>query len=318
MSSQSSPSSSDKPVRLMEAYQAPRGGNRTVRRFLKHRGAVMGAFLLGFMLIYVVLGSLLFTEADANYNDTSRRLQPPSAEHLMGTDNIGRDVFARTVYGGQISLLIGLMAVVVAVGIGTLVGVVSGYFGGWIDVLLMRLTEAMLSIPTLLFLLLVSNIFGGRVPQLQLLGRTFSGSVVVIIVIIGLTSWMSLSRIVRSLVLSLKETEFILAARALGASDLRIIISHVMPNIIAPVVVSATLGVGNAILSESYISFLGVGVGAPTATWGNILEGARQFFEQAPWLWVFPGTLILMTVMGINFLGDGLRDALDPRSDKSV
>jgi peptide/nickel transport system permease protein len=142
--------------------------------------------------------------------------------------------------------------------------------------------------------------------------------VVVIIVIIGLTSWMSLSRIVRSLVLSLKETEFILAARALGASDLRIIVSHVMPNIVAPVVVSATLGVGNAILSESYISFLGVGVGAPTATWGNILEGARQFFEQAPWLWIFPGTLILMTVMGINFLGDGLRDALDPRSDKSV
>jgi peptide/nickel transport system permease protein len=318
MSSQSSPSPSDKPVRLLDARESPRGGNRAFRRFLKHRGAVMGAFLLGFMLIYVVLGSLLFTEADANYNDTRRRLQPPSTDHVMGTDNIGRDVFARTVYGGQISLLIGLMAVVVAVGIGTLFGVLSGYFGGWIDVLLMRLTEAMLSIPTLLFLLLVSNIFGGRVPQIQFFGRTFSGSVVVIIVIIGLTSWMSLSRIVRSLVLSLKETEFILAARALGASDLRIIVSHVMPNIVAPVVVSATLGVGNAILSESYISFLGVGVGAPTATWGNILEGARQFFEQAPWLWIFPGTLILMTVMGINFLGDGLRDALDPRSDKSV
>jgi len=295
-----------------------KGSNRALKRFLKHRGAVVGAILLGFMVVYVIFGSLLFDEAYANFNNTKLRLLPPSADHIMGTDNIGRDIFARTVYGGQISLMIGLLAMVVSVGIGTLVGVVTGYFGGWIDVVLMRLTEAMLSIPTLLFLLLISNIFGGRVPQIQFIGRTFSGSVVVIIIIIGLTSWMGLARIVRSLVLSLKETEFIIAARALGAPDYHIILSHILPNIVAPLVVSATLGVGNAILAESYISFLGVGVGAPTATWGNILEGARKFFEQAPWLWVAPGLLILLTVMGINFLGDGLRDALDPRSDKAV
>jgi peptide/nickel transport system permease protein len=312
-------SATDKPIRLLgDSKDMGKGSNRAFKRFMKHRGAVAGAFLLGFIVIYVVFGSLLFDEAYANFNDTKQRLLPPSVEHIMGTDNIGRDIFARTVYGGQISLLIGLMAVIVSVGIGVLVGVVTGYFGGWIDVVLMRLTEAMLSIPTLLFLLLISNIFGGRVPQIQFIGRTFSGSVVVIIVIIGLTSWMGLARIVRSLVLSLKETEFILAARALGAPHHTIILSHILPNIVAPVVVSATLGVGNAILSESYISFLGVGVGAPTATWGNILEGARQFFEQAPWLWLAPGMLILLTVMGINFLGDGLRDALDPRSDKSV
>jgi len=311
-------SASDKPIRLGATTDTGKSPNRALKRFLKHRGAVFGAILLGFVIIYVVFGSLLFDEAYANYNDTSRRLQAPSADHIMGTDNIGRDIFARTVYGGQISVLIGVLAVTVSISIGVLVGVITGYFGGWIDVLLMRLTEAMLSIPTLLLLLLISNIFGARVPQIQLIGRTFSGSVIVIIVIIGLTSWMGLARIVRSLVLSLKETEFILAARALGAPDYRIIFSHILPNIIAPVVVSATLGVGNAILSESYISFLGVGVGAPTATWGNILEGARQFFEQAPWLWIAPGTLILLTVMGINFLGDGLRDALDPRSDKSV
>ncbi len=312
-------SASDKPIRLLGNSNDPnKSPNRALKRFLKHRGAVAGAMMLGFMAVYVILGSILFDEAYANYNDTKLRLLPPSAEHIMGTDNIGRDIFARTVYGGQISLLIGILAVVVSVGIGTLIGVVTGYFGGWIDVVLMRLTEAMLSIPTLLFLLMISKIFGGKVPQIQFIGRTFSGSVVVIIIIIGLTSWMGLARIVRSLVLSLKETEFIIAARALGAPHYRIILSHILPNILAPVVVSATLGVGNAILAESYISFLGVGVGAPTATWGNILEGARQFFEAAPWLWLAPGLLILLTVMGINFLGDGLRDALDPRSDKAV
>ncbi|MBK8139130.1 MAG: ABC transporter permease [Chloroflexi bacterium] len=290
--------------------------NRAFKRFLQHRGAVAGAVLLILMVVYVTLGSLLFSEAYANFNDTKLRLLPPSAEHPFGTDNIGRDVFARTVYGGQISLLIGLASVTLAVTIGVTVGLLTGYYGGWIDTVLMRLTEAMLSIPTLLFLLLMANVFGGRFPQIVLLGRTFSGSVLVIIIIIGLTSWMYLARIVRSLILSLKETEFIIAARAIGAPDYRIIFSHLLPNIVAPVIVTATLGVANGILSESYISFLGVGVGPPTATWGNILDGSRQFFDSAPWLWLAPGTLIVLTVMSINFLGDGLRDALDPRSDK--
>jgi peptide/nickel transport system permease protein len=305
-----------KPVSLGMERDQSRTQNRAVRRFLKHRGAVAGAVMLALIIAYVTLGSLLFSEAYANFNDSKQRLLPPSAEHPFGTDNIGRDIFARTVYGGQISLLIGLASVIVSVTIGVTVGLLTGYYGGLVDSVLMRVTEAMLSIPTLLFLLLMANVFGGRFPQINLLGRTFSGSVIVIVVIIGLTSWMYLARIVRSLVLSLKETEYVMAARAIGAADARIIITHLLPNMVAPIIVSATLGVAGGILQESYISFLGVGVGPPTATWGNILDGAKQFFETAPWLWLAPGTLIVLTVMSINFLGDGLRDALDPRSDK--
>lgn len=305
-----------KPVSLSMERDQNRTQNRAVRRFLKHRGAVAGAVMLALIIAYVTLGSLLFSESYANYNDSKQRLLPPSAEHPFGTDNIGRDIFARTVYGGQISLLIGLASVIVSVTIGVTVGLLTGYYGGLVDSVLMRVTEAMLSIPTLLFLLLMANVFGGRFPQINLLGRTFSGSVIVIVVIIGLTSWMYLARIVRSLVLSLKETEYVMAARAIGAADARIIITHLLPNMVAPIIVSATLGVAGGILQESYISFLGVGVGPPTATWGNILDGAKQFFETAPWLWLAPGTLIVLTVMSINFLGDGLRDALDPRSDK--
>jgi peptide/nickel transport system permease protein len=305
-----------KPVSLGIDQDRSGSQNRAVRRFLKHRGAVAGAVMLALIIAYVTLGSLLFSESYANYNNSKQRLLPPSAEHPFGTDNIGRDVFARTVYGGQISLLIALASVIVSVTIGVTVGLLTGYYGGWVDSGLMRVTEAMLSIPTLLFLLLMANVFGGRFPQINLFGRTFSGSVIVIVVIIGLTSWMYLARIVRSLVLSLKETEYVMAARAIGAADARIILTHLLPNMVAPIIVSATLGVAGGILQESYISFLGVGVGPPTATWGNILDGAKQFFETAPWLWLAPGTLIVLTVMSINFLGDGLRDALDPRSDK--
>lgn len=306
-----------KPISLDNTSMQRKGKSRALRRFLRHRGAVAGAVMLTLVILYVTLGSLLFTESYANFNDTKNRLRPPSVEHAFGTDNIGRDVFARTIYGGQISLLIALSSVTLSVLIGVTVGTVTGYYGGWIDAILMRITEAMLSIPTLLFLLLMANIFGGRFPQMVILGRTFSGSVLVIIFIIGITSWMYLARIVRSLILSLKETEFVVAARAIGAPNARIIISHLLPNIVAPVVVTATLGVAGSILQESYISFLGVGVGPPTATWGNILDGARQFFDTAPWLWIAPGTLIVITVMSINFLGDGLRDALDPHTDKS-
>jgi peptide/nickel transport system permease protein len=203
-----------------------------------------------------------------------------------------------------------------SVTVGVTVGILSGYYGGWVDSILMRITEAFLSIPQLLILLVLANFLGGKIPNMDILGREFSGSLIVIIAIIGLTSWMYLSRIVRSTVLSLKETEFVLAARAIGASDLRIIFSHLLPNTLAPVIVAATLGVANAILSEAYISFLGLGVKPPTATWGTMLNDARQEFESAPWLWFYPGLLILFTVLSINFVGDGLRDAVDPRSRK--
>lgn len=286
---------------------------RTLNRFLRHRVAVVGLVVLIAIVLFVTFGALWYSEADANYNDTKRSLLAPNAEFPLGTDTIGRNILARIIYGGQISMLIGVTAVTVSVLVGTTVGVFSGYFGGVVDSLLMRFTEAMLSIPSLLLLLVMAKFFSGRIPQQEFLGRTFSGSVIVIVVIIGLTSWMYLARIVRSAVLSIRETEYVMAAQALGATHRRIILAHILPNTLAPVIVAATLGVASAILSEAYISFLGVGVQPPTATWGNMLEGSRRYIDDAPWLWIFPGLMIVLTVMSINFVGDGLRDALDPR-----
>ncbi|MBU0492377.1 MAG: ABC transporter permease [Chloroflexi bacterium] len=284
------------------------------RRFRRHRMALFGVAVLLVLILYSFGGSLFFTEAFANHTDTKLRLQSPSAEHVFGTDTVGRDILARTIYGGQISLLIGLTAVFLETIVGVLVGAFAGYYGGMVDNILMRITEAMLNIPQLFLLIVMAKFFAGKVPNIELLGRTFSGSVVVIVGIIGLTSWMYLARIVRAEFLSLKENEFVLAARAIGTPRWQIIFQHILPNSIAPIVVSATLGVANAILSEAYISFLGMGVQPPTATWGNMLDGAYNYIETAPWLWIFPGTLIVLTVLSINFLGDGLRDALDPRS----
>lgn len=293
---------------------------RIMRRFARHKAAMFGLLILIGVILYIVIGSIVFSEAEANFNDTGRRLQPPSAEHPFGTDRIGRDIMARTIYGGQISLLIGLLAVVVEISLGTAIGALAGYYGGLVDAVLMRITEAMLSIPSLLLLLVMAKFFGNKIPEIDFLGRSFSGSVIVIIVILGLTSWMSLARIIRSNVLSLKETEFILAARALGLPNWRIIWAHILPNTLASIVVSLTLGVATAILSEAYVSFLGLGVQAPTASWGNMLTEAQEFniIKDAPWYWFFPSLLILFTVLSINFVGDGLRDAFDPRSDNKV
>jgi len=311
------------PVRLArdEAKHKPRSLWRmALHRFVRHRAAMVGLVILIAMFVFMIGGAFLVTESYANFNDTSIRLQPPSTEHPFGTDRIGRDILARTIYGGQISLMIGLLAVVVEVSLGTAVGAVAGYYGGWADSILMRITEAMLSIPALVLLLVMAKFFGNRIPEIDLLGRTFSGSVVVIIIIIGLTSWMYLARIIRSTVLSLKEMDFILAARALGVPDHKIILNHILPNTLASIIVAATLGVASAILSEAYISFLGLGVQAPTASWGNMLTEAQEFqiIKDAPWYWFFPSLLILLTVLSINFVGDGLRDALDPKSDKKV
>jgi peptide/nickel transport system permease protein len=297
------------------------------RRFRKHRMALAGIFALAVLLAYVTLGGLLFArglcaplgrvltgEAYANCNDTGIKLQPPSRAHLFGTDTIGEDILARTIYGGQISVTIGVLAALMEVVLGTLVGALAAYYGGWLDSLLMRFTEAMLNIPSLFLLIIAAKFLGGKIPEGHLLGRTFSGSVIVIILIIGLTSWMYLARIVRANILSLKEQDFISAARCLGVSNARIIFVHLLPNTIAPIIVSATLGVANAILSEAYVSFLGLGVQPPTASWGNMLENSYNYLERAPWLWIFPGIMIVITVLGVNFVGDGLRDALDPRS----
>ena len=288
-------------------------GQLTWRRFRRHKMALFGTTMLVLLFLYSFGGALFVSEEYANHTDTGARLQAPSREHPFGTDTVGRDVLARTIYGGQISLLIGLTAMSVELAIGVLIGAAAGFFGGKLDAVLMRFTEAVFVIPTIFLLLVMAKFFGGKMPPITILGRTLSGSVIVVILIIGATSWMYLARIVRAEFLSLKEREFVLAARATGTPAVQVIFGHILPNCIAPIIVAATLSVATAILLESYISFLGMGVQAPTATWGNMLDGAMNYISEAPWFWFFPGMLILLTVLSINFLGDGLRDALDPK-----
>lgn len=284
-----------------------------------------GTLILGVLVLFLLLGGNAFArgvcsgtgvyvegEAFGNCTDTRSILQPPSAAHPFGTDSVGRDILARIIYGGQISLAIGVFSALVAVGLGALVGLVTGYYRGLVDSSLMRFTEAMLSIPPLFLLLVAAKFLGGKVGQFALYGRTFDGSVVVIILVIGLTSWMTSARVVRATTLSLKERDYVLAAHTLGASHRRIIFRHILPNTTAPIIVAVTLAVGGAILMEAYISFLGLGVRAPTASWGSMLEGSYRYLEQAPWLWLFPGFFVLLTLLSINFVGDGLRDALEP------
>ena len=289
-------------------------GQLTWRRFRRHKMALFGGISLILLILYSFGGALVFPESYANLTETGARLQPPSGIHPFGTDTIGRDILARTIYGGQISILIGLTAMLVETVLGVLIGALAGFYGGKLDSLLMRITEAIIVVPQIFLLLVMAKFFGGNVPDIHLLGRTYSGSVIVIILIIGATSWPYLARIVRAEFLSIKQSEFVLAARAIGTPTWDVILRHILPNSIAPIVVSATLGVANAITTEAYISFLGLGVRPPTATWGNMLESAYNYIESAYWLWLFPGLLIALTVLSINFVGDGLRDALDPHS----
>jgi peptide/nickel transport system permease protein len=289
-------------------------GQIAIRRFRRHKMAIAGIFLLLGVVLFVIVGSIIISEADSNFIVLEARLSPPSLEHPFGTDNVGRDILARTIYGGQISIIIGLLAVVISIVLGVLVGAISGYYGGFIDSILMRFTEAMFNIPSLFLLIILAKMLAGKIPTFTFLGRSFSGSVIVIIGVIGLTSWMYLARIVRANVLSLKEQEFVTAAKCIGASNLSIIFAHILPNTLAPVIVSATLQVAGSIISEAYVSFLGVGVQPPTATWGNMLDQAYHHLESEPWMWFFPGMFILLTVLSINFIGDGLRDAMDPRA----
>ena len=286
----------------------------TFRRFLAHRSAVVGAVMLSLVITYVIGGAFFFTEVYANDTDFRNKWQGPSQEHPMGTDAAGRDVMARTIYGGQITIAISVVAVSVTSFLGTTLGLISGYYGSWIDSIIMRIAEAMLSIPLLFLLLVLSKFMGGRAPQIDILGRDISGSVLVVILVLGFTSWMGLARIVRSQVLSLREQEYVVAAEALGAGDIAIIFRHIMPNTMAPVIVATTLGISNVILLEAYVGFLGMGVQPPTASWGNMIQRAVEKIDDAWWLWFFPGMFILITVMSISFIGDGLRDALDPHS----
>lgn len=287
-----------------------------VRRYFKHRMAVFGTLLLLGIIAYVTIGAQFYAEADGIRPNIMLKKAAPSEVHPFGTDLVGRDVLARTIYGGQISIAIGIISVTISVILGTVIGVVSGFFGGWVDAILSRITEALLAIPLLILLLVLSTVLSKGSTTFNVLGREVSSTVVVIVGIIGFFSWMQLSRIVRAQVLSLKEQEYILAARALGVRNARIIMAHLLPNLIAPIVVSATLGIGTAIITEAYLSFLGFGVQPPTATWGNILTDSQSQIDEVWWMWVAPGFFIVATVLAINFIGDGLRDALDPRSIK--
>jgi peptide/nickel transport system permease protein len=270
------------------------------RRFRRHRLALIGATVLGLVVGVCVIAPLLVPESAANRVDPTLFRAPPSPAHPFGSDDVGRDILWRTIYGGRISLAIGALSIALAMSIGVVFGSVAGYYGRWTDSLIMRLTDAMLSMPSLLLLIVLTRILGA--------------SVSTIILVIGLLNWMQVTRIVRANVLSLKEQDFVLAARALGVTDRAIIFRHVLPNTLAPVVVAATLGVGYAIILEASASFLGLGVQPPTASWGSMLYRAQGLMIQAPWVAIFPGLMILVTVMAVNFLGDGLRDALDPRA----
>ncbi|MDP3183379.1 MAG: ABC transporter permease [Desulfobaccales bacterium] len=267
-------------------------------RFRRNRLAMTGLALVAGMFV-VSLAAGWLAPYDPNFIDLKAVLMAPSGEHLLGTDPLGRDVLSRIIYGSQVSLKVGFVAVGLATLIGLLVGALAGYYGGWVDQLLMRLVDLMLCFPAFFLILAVIAIL--------------EPSIWNIMVVIGLTSWMGVARLVRAEFLSLREREFVMAARALGASDARLIWRHMLPNALAPVMVSATLGVAGAILTESALSFLGLGVQPPTPSWGNILTAGKDNIEIAWWLSLFPGLAILMTVMSYNLLGEGVREAIDPR-----
>lgn len=289
------------------------------RRFRRHKMAMAGGMGMIMVILFIIVGSFFFSEKEANRVDVVNRLAPPSAQNFFGTDSTGRDLFARIIHGGQISLVIGVLAVALALLLGVTIGGLAGYFGGWVDIILMRFTEAALSIPSLFLLIIMGKLFGDQIPTIKLFDRTFSGSVIVVILVIGLTSWMYLARIVRANILSLREMDYILASRALGASGLRILVGHLIPNTTMAIIVSATLGLAQAIISEAYVSFLGLGVQPPTASWGNLMDQSISLIQRGVWwMWVFPSLFIVMTILFTNFIGDGLRDAFDPRSTRHL
>ena len=268
------------------------------KRFKRNKLAVLGGFIVLTLFITAIFAPLL-SPYDPNSINVKHILEPPGRTHPLGTDDLGRDILSRMIWGARISLAVGFVAVGISTMVGILLGAVSGYYGGWIDRVLMRFVDIMLSIPTF-FLLLAVIAF-------------LEPSIWNIMIVIGLTSWMGVSRLVRAEVLSSREREFALAARAIGAGDLRMIFKHILPNSMAPVLVSAVLGVAGAILVESALSFLGIGVQPPTASWGNILTAGKDNIEIAWWLSVFPGLAILVTVLAYNLLGEGIRDSIDPR-----
>ncbi|MCB0046605.1 MAG: ABC transporter permease [Caldilineaceae bacterium] len=299
----------------MTANQTPALSNtRTMRsmiwrRFRRHRMAVAGVIVLS-LLIFGAVAVSFISPYDPEKSSMRERREPPSLAHPMGTDTLGRDMFTRLMYGGRISLTVGLLATVVGVTIGTLVGALAGFYGGMTDNLLMRLTDLFISLPRIFMLIIMSLLMRSLdVPFLQAYGGVGG-----IVFILGILSWTGVARLVRGQFLGLKEKEFVEAARTLGIGNLRIVFRHVLPNAATPIIVAATLLVAGSIISESGLSFLGFGVQPPTPTWGNMLSSAQDEMRKGNW-WMafFPGLMIFLTVISINYIGDGLRDALDPR-----
>lgn len=275
------------------------------RRFRKHRLAVAGLFTMATIITLCILVPWI-----NNYDPGKTHLdvmrEPPSAKYIFGTDELGRDLFVRLWDGGRISILIGVSTMLIAITIGTAIGAIAGFYGGRVDNILMRFTDFMLSIPQLFLLLIFAQLLRSTN------NPTLSGGPLPIIIIIGILVWPPIARLVRGQFLALKAKEFIEAARMSGAQDRRIIFRHILPNAASPIIVAATLRVGAAIITESTLSFLGFGVQPPTATWGNMLKNAQAQMTYAPWTAIFPGLAILVTVLSLNYIGDGLRDALDP------
>ncbi|MDP9381296.1 MAG: ABC transporter permease [Chloroflexota bacterium] len=274
----------------------------TRRRFMRHRLAVASLVFFTLLVATVFIWGALLPEGTARTADYDLIRQPPSLQHPMGTDQAGSDVMQRIILGGRVSLTVGILAMAISILLGTLVGAVAGYYGGGVDNVLMRIVDLMLSIPSLFLIIILAGVIGPGM-------RT-------IILVIGITGWMGVARIVRANFLSLKNKEFVEAARSIGVRDFPIIFKHILPNTVAPIIVAATLGVAGAILSEAYVSFLGFGIQPPQPSWGNMVSPGSFLLTitQAPWIILFPGLMITITVLTVNFIGDGLRDALDPFS----
>jgi len=268
------------------------------KRFRKNGLPLVGALIVIFLFIIALMAPVI-SPYDPGQINIKRVLQEPTAEHIFGTDSLGRDVLSRMIWGSRISLLVGFVAVGIATLIGIFLGALAGYYGRWADNLIMRFVDIMLCFPTFFLILAVIALLEPNIWN--------------IMIIIGITGWMGVARLVRAEFLSLKERDFTVAEKALGAKDFRIIFRHILPNAMAPILVSATLGVAGAILTESALSFLGIGVQPPTPSWGNILTAGKDNIEIAWWLSLYPGLAILITVLGYNLLGEGIRDAIDPR-----
>jgi peptide/nickel transport system permease protein len=296
------PPQPDKEEAKLELREEESPFRMITKRFLKHRMAVVGMVFMVFIVIVAIFAPMV-TPNDP-YRVYEEFSASPSAEHWLGTDQVGRDVFARLIYAARVSLLVGLGAVVIYTVLGTILGAISGYFGGWIDILLMRITDVFMSFPNLMIILVVVSILG---PSLWN-----------IIWILGLLGWPAVARLARGSVLSLKNVDYVKSGVALGFSTSRILFNHILPNAIAPILVHATFGVAAAIIIEASLSFLGMGVQPPIASWGNMLTDAQSLtvLTSQPWLWIPPGIMIVIVVLAINFIGDGLRDALDPKTLK--